>query len=172
MSPPQAAPDFRLTTTDGTAFDFRRDTKGALALLFFGYTHCPDVCPVHIANLGRVIKAMPMEDVARIKVVFVTTDPARDTPERLRNWLDNFHASFIGLVGTEEEIRQAQAAAGLIPAAREAPDSANPGAYFVSHAAQVIAFTSDGLAHVVYPFGVRQQDWANDLPILARGWPQ
>jgi len=69
-------------------------------------------------------------------------------------------------------VRQAQLAAGLMPSEKELPDSTKPAAYLVGHAAQVIAFTADGLAHIVYPFGIRQQDWANDLPILAGGWPQ
>ena len=59
-----------------------------------------------------------------------------------------------------------------MPAAKEVVDSTAPDAYLVSHAAQVIAFTSDDLAHIVYPFGIRQQDWANDLPILVGGWPE
>jgi hypothetical protein len=58
-----------------------------------------------------------------------------------------------------------------MPAIRE-PDPSKPANYFVGHAGQVIAFTSDDLAHIVYPFGVRQLDWANDIPILVNGWPQ
>jgi protein SCO1/2 len=173
LTPPQPKPDFNLTTTEGKRFDFRRETDGYLTLLFFGYTHCPDVCPVHMANLGRVIKQLPIDAGQRIRVVFVTTDPERDTPERLETWLGGFHRDFIGLTGTPEEIRQAQLAARLMPAARETPDSANPSSYTISHGAQVIAFTpDDGLAHIIYPFGIRQQDWANDLPILVKGWPR
>jgi len=172
LGTPQAKPDFALTTVDGKPFDFRRDTEGYLTLLFFGYTHCPDVCPVHVANVAKVMKTLPSEVTSRIRFVFVTTDPERDTPERLKGWLAGFHADFIGLTGTPEQVRQAQLAAGLMPSEKELPDSTKPAAYLVGHAAQVIAFTADGLAHIVYPFGIRQQDWANDLPILAGGWPQ
>src|SRR3990167_4607349 len=172
LGQPQPKPDFVLTTTDGASFDFRRDTEGLLTLLFFGYTHCPDVCPVHMANIGRVLKELPVEVTRKIRVVFVTTDPERDTPERLRGWLQGFHPEFIGLTGTTDAIRAAQVAAGLMPAVKEIPDSTAPANYFVAHSGQVLAFTSDGLSHIVYPFGIRQADWANDLPILAGGWPE
>lgn len=173
LGTPQAKPDIRLTTADGVPFSLRDDTRGTLTLLFFGYTHCPDICPIHVANVSKVMQTLPDEVSSKIRFVFVTTDPARDTPERLKAWLANFHPGIIGLVGSEAEITQAQIAAGLMPAAREVPDSAAPQNYLVSHAAQVIAYTpNDDLAHIVYPFGIRQQDWANDLPILVKGWPQ
>ena len=172
LGTPQAKPDIRLTTVDGAPFSLRDDTRGYLTLLFFGYTHCPDVCPVHVANISKVMKTLPDEISSRIRFVFVTTDPERDTPERLKGWLSGFHPAFIGVTGTPEQIKQAQIAAGLLPAGKEVVDSTAPEAYLVSHAAQVIAFTSDDLAHIVYPFGIRQQDWANDLPILVGGWPQ
>jgi protein SCO1/2 len=172
LGQPQEKPDFILTTMDGGPFDFRRETEGKLTLLFFGYTHCPDICPVHMANIGRVIKGLPEADASRITVVFVTTDPERDTPERLRGWLANFHPDFIGLTGTLEAIQAAQVAARLMLATKEVVDSAAPGNYFVAHAGQVLAFTSDNLSHIIYPFGMRQDDWANDLPILVNGWPQ
>lgn len=173
LGTPQAKPDIRLTTVDGKPFSLIEDTKGTLTLLFFGYTHCPDVCPVHAASVAKVMKSLPDEVSSRIRFVFVTTDPERDTPEVLKEWLANFHPSFIGLTGTPEEITQAQLAANLLPAGREFPDSTARDTYLVSHAAQVIAFTpNDDLAHIVYPFGIRQQDWANDLPILASGWPR
>jgi len=173
LGKPQAKPDIRLTTVDGQAFSLIEDTRGTLTLLFFGYTHCPDICPVHVANVGKVMKTLPDEVSSKIRFVFVTTDPERDTPERLKAWLANFHPAIIGLVGTPDQVTAAQLAAGLLPAAKEIADSAAPQNYLVSHAAQVIAFTpNDDVAHIVYPFGVRQQDWANDLPILVNGWPE
>ena len=172
LGQPQAKPDFILTTMDGMPFDFRRETEGKLTLLFFGYTHCPDICPVHMANIGRVLKELPAEDVARIMVVFVTTDPERDTPERLQGWLGGFHPGIVGLTGSVDAIHAAQVATRLMPASKEVVDSAAPGNYFVAHAGQVLAFTSDGLSHIVYPFGMRLADWANDLPILVDGWPE
>jgi len=167
---PLPKPEFVLMDTGHRPFDFRRETDGFLTLLFFGYTHCPDVCPVHMANLGAVLPQLPPSVADRIRVVFVTTDPARDTPERLRQWLDNFDRRFVGLTGDTAQVAAAERALGL-PAAEVGPrDSA--GAYEVGHSAVVIAFTPDNLAHAVYPFGIRQADWANDLPkLLTIVWP-
>lgn len=155
--------DFTLTRTDGTPFSFRKETEGYLTLLFFGYTNCPDVCPLHLANIGAVMKKLPPTAANRIKVVFVTTDPERDTPERVRAWLDNFHRDFIGLVGDLEEVNRIQESFGIGSSYREELPG---GGYGVAHAAQVLAFTPDNLAHVAYPFGIRQVDWAHDLPLL------
>ena len=170
--PPLPKPEIRMRTVEGQDFDLIRDTRGYLTLLFFGYTHCPDVCPVHVANVSKVLKELPLDVSGKVRFVFITTDPERDTPEKLKNWLANFHPGFIGLTGTAEEIKQAQLSLGLLPAGRELPDSTKPEAYLVSHAAVVFAFTPDDSAHVIYPFGIRQTDWANDLPILANGFPR
>ena len=161
---PLPKPDFTLTATDGSRFPFREGTEGYLTLLYFGYTHCPDVCPVHMANLAAVMKQLPYDVTSRIRVVFVTTDPARDTPERLRAWLGAFDPSFIGLTGTPQAIDSAQQAAGVLPAQRDT--TTNDTNYNVGHAAQVIAYTRDNLGRVMYPFGTRQADWAHDLPLL------
>ena len=104
-------PDFTLLTLDGEPFRFREQTDGRLTLLFFGYTHCPDICPLHMANIGAVMKKMPISDTERIRVVFVTTDPERDTPARLREWLANLHPDFIGVTGAPDALEAAQRAA-------------------------------------------------------------
>ncbi|HEX5387173.1 MAG TPA: copper chaperone PCu(A)C [Gemmatimonadales bacterium] len=186
LIPPRVKPDFTLTATDGIRFPFRARTDGYLTLLFFGYTNCPDICPVHMANIAAVMKKLPARVTERMRVVFVTTDPARDTPEHLRRWLDGFDPTFIGLTGTDDDIRRAEDAAGVPPAAREVPgaDSADAAPastvaatgtagtgdsaeYTVGHAAYVIAYAPDNRAHAMYPFGTRQSDWAHDLPKLA-----
>lgn len=164
---PLAKPDFVLTDTDGEPFDFRAETEGHLTLLFFGYTYCPDVCPVHMSNLATVLADLPVDVARGVKVVFVTTDPERDTPERLSEWLAGFDRSFIGLRGTAEEINRIEGELLLPTSIVQAND--DPSEYFVGHAAQVIAFGPDGVARVVYPWGTRQRDWVLDLPRLAAG---
>ncbi len=189
---PQPIPkaDFTLLDTQGEPFAFREETDGYVTLLFFGYTHCPDVCPVHLANLGAVLRNLDHQTRSRVRVVFVSTDPDRDTPERIREWLDAFDSRFIGLRGDLEEVNRIQARFGLPPASRPAEPRARSAAldsaidsvpdpqvrsggaageeedYIVGHATQILAFTPDGFAHVVYPFGTRQVDWAHDLPRL------
>jgi len=156
-------PDFTLTDTAGHPFRFAKEASGFVTLLYFGYTRCPDVCPVHMANLSAVLKDLPWDLRQRIKVVFVTTDPDRDTPVVLRQWLDAFDPGFVGLVGTVAQVNAAQALLGIPPLVQEARGS---GDYIVGHAAQLIAFTPDGRTRVDYPFGTRQADWAHDLPLL------
>ena len=154
LGDPWTKPEFTLTDVNGQPFDFRAGTDGYLTLLFFGYTHCPDVCPLHMANLAAVLDALPGDVRVNTKVVFATTDPARDTPAVLKKWLGNFDPTFIGLTGTADEMAAAQRAAGIPVSVAEPPKA--DGSYLVGHAAQVIAYTRDGLAHVVYPFGTRQ----------------
>jgi protein SCO1/2 len=161
-------PGFTLRALDGTPFDFRARTGGQVTLLFFGYTHCPDVCPLHMANIAAVLAKMPPDDARKIDVVFVTTDPARDTPERVRTWLAQFNPRFIGLTGTRAQLDSAQLASKLLPAA--ADTTAKDTSYAVSHAAQVLAIAADDSVRLAYPFGTRQSDWAADLPRLLTAW--
>ena len=166
-------PSFTLTDLDGKAFDFRAETDGHLTFLFFGYTNCPDVCPLHMANIGSVLRNQPPEVVDRIKVVFVTTDPERDSIPRLKEWLGRFHPQFIGLTGSADQVAAAQQAARLLPATKDTANLLVTGGYSVGHAAQVIAFTADDSLRVIYPFGIRQEDWANDIPKLVLvGFPR
>jgi len=163
VTPPLAKPRFILTDTSGAPFDFWKRTQGSVTLLFFGYTYCPDQCPMHMSNIGMALKKLPAGIADQIKLVFVTTDPARDTPAVLRRWLDHFDKRFIGLTGTEDALRAVQNAAG-VPIAKmtESPN----GNYGVAHANFVIAYTKDNLAHVIYPGGVSKDDWIHDLPLL------
>jgi len=160
---PRPKPAFTLTDTEGHPFPFRDSTAGFVTLLFFGYTNCPDVCPAQIANIAAALHKLPDPVARQVKVVFVTTDPARDTPERLRAWLDHFDPGFIGLTGTQAAIDSAQLAMHLPPAEKEVlPD----GRYLMGHWAQVIAFTKDGMARFAFPFGTRQSEWAQEIPRL------
>ena len=165
VSPPLPKPKFTLTDTSGAPFDFASKTQGYTTLLFFGYTHCPDMCPLQMSTIAQAFRKIPPASVERFKVVFVTTDPERDSPQVLRSWLDHFDKRFVGLTGTEPEIAAAQIAANLSPA-KKSPVRAD-GAYEVGHAAFVLAYTKDNLAHVIYPVGVKEDDWEHDLPYLA-----
>jgi protein SCO1/2 len=170
VTPPLPKPRFILTDTSGAPFDFWNRTRGSVTLLFFGYTYCPDQCPLHMANIGAALKKIPDGIADQIKLVFVTTDPARDVPVVLRHWLDNFDHRFVGLTGTEANIERVELAAGIPLARKGGPLAGN---YAVSHANFVLAYTKDNLAHVIYPGGVSKDDWVHDLPLLVKeSWPQ
>jgi protein SCO1/2 len=170
LVPPQPKTDFTLETTEGKPFHFVNDTRGAVTLLYFGYTKCPDVCPLHLANIASALKQMEPSDQAQVKVVFVTTDPERDTPAVLRAWLDNFDKRFIGLRGSLDSVNTIQATLGLPPATMEAmgEHESGPAVYGMGHAAQVLAFSPDDSLRTEYPSGFKVADWVNDLPKLAR----
>jgi protein SCO1/2 len=166
MAPGQPRPDFTLTDTSGRPYSFLDETSGELTLLFFGYTNCPDICPVQMAVLAD---ALDTPGVPPANVVFVTTDPDRDSAERLRHWLDQFAGgeAFVGLRGTAEQIAAAEEAAD-VPLSNPLPGDASD--YEVGHAAQIMAYTPDDKAHLAYPSGVRSEDWIADLPRMMERW--
>jgi len=140
-----------------------------LTLLFFGYTNCPDICPVQMAVLAAALDRLPYGDREEIHVAFVTTDPGRDSPEVLRDWLDRFDRKFIGLTGHVEEVNYIQGQLGLPPAVTEPPRPETNGEhYIVGHATPVLAIMGDRKVHALYPSGIRQADWQHDLPRLLR----
>jgi protein SCO1/2 len=163
-------PSLQLEQAPGQPFDLAAESRGKLTFLFFGYTNCPDVCPLHMANLAAALKSLPEETRRKVRVIFVTTDPARDTPERLGAWLAQFDSSFVGVSGTTASLEAAQRGLGMPMATRdsEVPDS---GGYTISHGAHLWAFTPDDSAHVVYPMGILRDDLAADIPRLLRLWP-
>ena len=165
VTPPLPKPKFTLTDTSGAPFDFWWQTQKYVTLLFFGYTYCPDECPLQMANIASSLQELSPEVREQVKVVFVTTDPARDSAPKLRAWLDQFDRRFIGLTGSEAAIAAAQRAALIPPASKTARTDQN---YGVNHASFVLAYTKDNLAHVIYPGGVTAEDWAQDLPLLVK----
>src|SRR2546425_1458544 len=165
VTPPLPKPRFTLTDTSGAPFDFWRETEGYVTLLFFGYARCPDQCPLHMGNIAMGMKKMPTSSGDQVKLVFVTTDPARDSPKVLRVWLNQFDKRFIGLTGSEAAIEAVQRAAGVPPASKTVRSGED---YAVGHANFVLAYTKDNLAHLIYPGGVTQQDWTHDLPQLVK----
>ncbi|MBW3660791.1 MAG: SCO family protein [Gemmatimonadetes bacterium] len=167
---PLPKPDVPLLDTEGETYSVAEETAGKLTFVFFGYTHCPDVCPIHMANLAAALDHLGRDVRRRVAVVFVTTDPARDTPRRIREWLDRWDRGFVGLRGGEAEVEEIQRSLKLPPSVEEPPRE--DGGYMVGHAAQVVAFAPDGRT-VLYPFGIRQSDWVHDIPLLLgrRGRP-
>lgn len=118
---------------------------------------------MHMANLGAALKRLPPGIASQVKLVFVTTDPARDTRLDLRRWLDHFDKRFVGLTGTADALDAAQKAAG-VPLAQKT--DLRSGNYSVTHANFVVAYTKDNFGHVIYPGGVSEADWVHDLPLL------
>mgnify|MGYP001286580961 FL=1 len=163
INEPVPMPDAVLTDDDGKPFDLRKETEGYVSLLYVGYTHCPDICPTHLYEMSEAIKRLPEKTAEQVKVVFVTADPERDTPEVMKAYVDTFDPNFIGLTGTREETDAFQETLGIPVATRTDLGGGN---YAVNHAAYVIAFTKDQVAYTVYPSGMGMKEWLNDLPLL------
>jgi protein SCO1/2 len=144
LTPPQPRPQFTLTDTGGKPYRFGQATAGKPTLLYFGYTHCPDVCPTTLADISQALQAAPAAIRQDTQVVFVTTDVKRDTPAVLRAYLKQFDPGlpnpFVGLTGSQAEIDAAQVAAHVTLAEDEGQ----------THAAEVLLYGSDDYAHVAF----------------------
>ena len=166
---PLAKPEFQLVDQQSQPYDFQKQTAGKVALVYFGYTNCPDICPENLSMLAIALKQMPAAARSDVVVLFVTTDPARDTPQALGTYLAKYNPAFVGLTGTKAEVDLAQSAAQVTLAS---PEPAAPGStYYVDHAAQIIAYTPDNLAHLAFFQGMPSSKVAADLTRLAtQGW--
>ncbi|GAA2628631.1 SCO family protein [Actinomadura fulvescens] len=162
---PLPQPDLTLTGVSGRPVNLAEATKGKVALVFFGYTNCPDVCPTTMADVAAALRKMPPGERSRIAVVFVSSDPWRDTPKAIKSWLAAFDRSFIGMTGDFTKI---QAAARTLGIGLERPE-VREGDYEVTHGGQLVVFGTDRRASVIYPSGVSSRELAADLPRLLRG---
>jgi len=154
-------PDFRLTDHNGkerTLADFR----GKVVAMFFGYTHCPDVCPTTLSDFATALKALG-PDAGRVQVLFVTVDPKRDTPELLRNYVPAFNPTFLGLYGDAAATSKVTKDFKIYAAERpgKTPDS-----YTVDHSAQSLVFDPKGRLRLMLAYGTPGDKIASDLKIL------
>lgn len=129
LIPPRPAPDFTLTAADGRPFRLQ-DQRGAVIALSFGYTFCPDVCPTTLAELVQVKKRLG-EPGKKLRIVFITVDPERDTLERLREYTKAFSHGFAALTGPPERLAQVRKAYGVVAEKRVVPGTA--ATYLVDH---------------------------------------
>jgi protein SCO1/2 len=165
---PFTKPDLVLTDTRGQKFDLRERTKGKPTLIYFGYTHCPDVCPLTMSNIAIAKKQLPKADQDKLQVVFVTTDPERDTSAELAKWLPAAgDPSFTGLTGDFSAI---QAGARQIGIGIDPPKKEKNGSVVSMHGAQVIAFSpTTDQGYVLYGEDTTVDDYAKDLPKIIKG---
>lgn len=134
--------DFTLMTADGPAS--LADLRGEVVLLYFGYTHCPDVCPIDLAVMAQAISSLEAHEQAQARGLFVSVDPERDDLEHLKRYTAHFHERIIGATGTHEAITRAASlyAAGYM--ADPLPEGASSDAYTISHTASTYVIDRDG----------------------------
>ncbi|TXR96399.1 SCO family protein [Streptomyces sp. col6] len=167
LDQPFTKPDLVLTDTHGKKYDLRKETEGRPTLIYFGYTNCPDVCPLIMSNIAVAKKSLPKADQDKLRVVFVTTDPERDTPASLGSWLKAQDPSFIGLTGDFPAI---QAGARQIGIGIDAPKKEKDGTVVSMHGSQVIAFSPrTDKGYVLYSEDTTPDDYTKDLPKIVEG---
>ena len=135
---PYAMPEVSLTDTSGRPYNLATTPSKPATLLFFGYTHCPDVCVTVLSDVALALQRLTPADRDQIQFIFVTTDPARDKEKQIRRYLDRFNPSFVGLTGPLPLIKRAATQVGVDIQGMEKLPS---GGYEVGHSAQVIGFS-------------------------------
>jgi protein SCO1/2 len=157
---PYHVPATSLKDTSGRPFSLAGSTDKRLTLVFFGYTHCPDECPTTMATLASAMLQLDSADRDSVQVVFVTTDPARDTGPVIRHWLDRFDTSFVGATGPLPKIVKVARQVGVpIEKGRRLPS----GGYDVTHGTQVLEIDSNNIVPVVWTLGTTASEYAHDI---------
>lgn len=161
LDPPLPVPDFELSTTGGRPFHLS-DVEGDIALIYFGYTFCPDVCPLTLADVKQALDGLEGRD--RVHVIFISVDPERDTPEVLARYMKAFDPSFIGITDDFSRVQEVMKAYGAFAEKEDTPDSA--AGYLVSHTARLYLVGPNREVILTYPFGFKSEDLRNDLIYL------
>ena len=173
LDPPVALPASAgpFTTTAGGSTTLGQLQNGKLLLVFFGYTHCPDVCPTTMADVGQALRESDPNVRAATEVAFVTSDPVRDTPNVMKTWLSNFDTGlpnkFVGLTASTTLIDSTAKKVGV---PLEPPVKQKNGTWTVDHGAQLLAF-QNGQAHVLWLSGTTVADYKHDLTQLVEQLP-
>ncbi|MCW2898466.1 MAG: electron transport protein SCO1/SenC [Streptosporangiaceae bacterium] len=143
-------PDARLTGTDGRPYDLRGRTAGKISMLFFGFTHCPDICPTTMADVSGAMRLLTPAERKQVQVIFISADPARDTPKALKAFLGRFDPSFVGLTGPLKDIHKVAAHAKI---SLGDPPAHPRGDYVVAHGSQLLTFGPDGGGRLLFSYG-------------------
>jgi len=152
-----------LTDTDGQPYSLTKDTDARLTLVFFGYTHCPDICGTVMSNLASAVTRLDDADRKQVQVVFVTTDPTRDDEQVLRRYLDHYDPSFLGLTGPLKDI---VAVGDSVHIPIEKGQKLPSGGYEVVHGTTVIAIDHGDRVPVVWTEGTSAAQYAADIHSL------
>jgi protein SCO1/2 len=164
---PYEVPATPLTDADGAAYSLTENTTKPLTLVFFGYTHCPDICPMVMTNLASAMTRLDEADRKQVDVVFVTTDPARDTPAVLRGYLGHYDPGFIGLTGDLQTI--VDVAKPLAVYVSDGTKLPSGGYDLNTHSTQVTAIGSDDTSRVLWKMNTSSAEFAADIQALLHG---
>lgn len=169
LTDPYQLPDATLTDSRGEDFALADNLDAPLTLVFFGYTHCPDICQAVMADVASAFSRLDEEQADEVQMWFVTTDPARDDPETLRSYLDRFDPEFEGLTAPLPEI---VAVAEQVKVGIEEGEKLPSGGYEVNHGTPVLGVRQDGSVPILWTEGTSAAKFAEDIhTILTSGIP-
>jgi protein SCO1/2 len=167
LDSPLEKPDLQLTDSDGKKYDLLEKTKGHPTLIYFGYTNCPDVCPLTMSNIAVAVKQLPKAEQDDLRVLFVTSDPERDTPAALKKWLGGINPRFTGLTGDFATI---QGGARSVNIGIEKPVKKKNGDVVSTHGAQVLmASPKDDRIHWMGMQDATSGNYTKALPKIIKG---
>lgn len=152
----KAAPDFHLNDQYGKTFSLS-SYRGRAVVLFFGYTHCPDICPTTLANIAAAMRRLGATAPAKIQVAFVTDDPARDTPQTLGKFTSLFDPSFLGLSGTSAQMSPVYKAYHVW--FQRLPNPGSAAGYLLAHSSIIYMIDRSGTLRFIH-------DWRDPLPAI------
>lgn len=157
-------PDLAYTLTGESGDTVEADTHaGKVRALFFGYTHCPDICPITLSRMKSALQQLPESRRDRVRMLFVSVDPKRDDAERLREYTSRFGPRFIGLTGTQDQLKELTKRYRVTYGYGEPNDK---GFYTVSHSSGIFVFGPDGKARLLLNQDVGAEQIAEDLQRL------
>lgn len=163
FDPPRAAPEIALTASTGKPFKLS-SLRGKVVVLEFGFTHCPYICPTSLATLVQARELLGPA-AADVQVLFITVDPERDTPERLRSYLAKFDPGFIGITGSPQQIAALLRDYGISATRRPMGEGKH---YGMDHSSYLYFIDRRGMQRAMMPFGRPASDLAHDLAILLK----
>lgn len=163
IEPPIEAADFVLIDQNGEPYRLT-EQRGKLIMIFFGYTHCPDICPSTLSEFQKIHKGLK-GSASEVDFVFITVDPERDTPDQLASYLEFFDPSFIGLWGESDKMQKVWSDYGVYQLKQDAGSAAG---YLVDHSTRIYVIDQKGQLVLTYPFGFDTEKIIDDLAYLVK----
>ena len=142
--------DFVLTDHNGQPFELK-SLRGKLVLIFFGYTYCPDICPTELSSVAQVLRSLN-DQADKVKALFISIDPERDTPQKLKQYVPYYSPHLIGLTGSVDEVNQVADAYHV--QRKIHPHARDDKFYLVDHSASLFVLGPDGKIRQIIPFGL------------------
>ena len=144
-----------------------KDLRGNVVLIFFGFTSCPDVCPISLSTISHAFSYLTDDELKRSRTLFISLDPERDTMERLKKYTGYFHPNIIGVTGTMEELVRDADIYGVKFEKKEAPDSAL--GYLIYHSAKIFVIGTQGELRITFPHNIDAQLLVRQIRSLLKG---